>query len=86
VFLYPDAAMAADSDEGSDEPSEPETYYLRVAQLLIKLLDQKTSDGFVYRCRRALATFGASGPLVVSVASFECTSCSTAATGNATRT
>ena len=71
VFLYPDAAMAADSDEGSDEPSEPETYYLRVAQLLIKLLDQKTSDGFVYRVDVRLRPFGASGPLVVSVASFE---------------
>jgi len=71
VFLYPDAAVAADSGEGSDEPSEPETYYLRVAQLLIKLLDQKTSDGFVYRVDARLRPFGASGPLVVSVASFE---------------
>ena len=33
VFLYPDAAVAA-IGEASDEPSEPKTYYLRVAQLL----------------------------------------------------
>src|SRR5262249_31578858 len=71
VFLYPDAAVAADSGEGTDEPSEPETYYLRVAQLLIKLLDQKTADGFVYRVDARLRPFGASGPLVVSVASLE---------------
>ncbi len=71
VFLYPDAAVAADSVEASDEPSEPETYYLRVAQLLIKLLDKSTSDGFVYRVDVRLRPFGGSGPLVVSVASLE---------------
>src|SRR5262249_42869708 len=61
VFLYPDAAVAAEPAEASDEPSEPETYYLRVAQLLIKLLDQKTPDGFVYRVDARLRPFGASG-------------------------
>ena len=74
VFLYPDAAVAANSSgtlDSGDEPSEPETYYLKVAQLLIKLLDQKTSDGFVYRVDARLRPFGASGPLVVSVSSFE---------------
>ena len=44
-----------------------ETYYLRLAQLLIKLLDQATADGFVYRVDARLRPFGASGPLVVSV-------------------
>ncbi len=74
VFLYPDAAVAAESAgavDAADEPSEPETYYLRVAQLLIKLLDQRTPDGFVYRVDVRLRPFGASGPLVVSVSSFE---------------
>ncbi len=70
----PDAAVAAGSPgalDAADEPSEPETYYLRVAQLLIKLLDQATPDGFVYRVDARLRPFGASGPLVVSVSSFE---------------
>ena len=74
VFLYPDAAVAAEqatAADAGDEPSEPETYYLRVAQLLIKLLDQATLDGFVYRVDARLRPFGASGPLVVSVSSFE---------------
>ena len=74
VFLYPDAAVGADSAgavDAGDEPSEPETYYLRVAQLLIKLLDQRTPDGFVYRVDARLRPFGASGPLVVSVSSLE---------------
>jgi glutamate-ammonia-ligase adenylyltransferase len=65
VFLYPDAAGEA------GEATEPETYFLRVAQLLIKLLDRATEDGFVYRVDARLRPFGASGPLVVSVSSFE---------------
>ena len=43
MFLHPDGAV-----EGSVEV-EPETYYLRLGQLLIKLLDQRTDDGFAYR-------------------------------------
>jgi glutamate-ammonia-ligase adenylyltransferase len=70
VFLYPDGALEAEP-EGDGEPSEPETYYRRVAQLLIKLLDLNTGDGFAYRVDTRLRPFGASGPLVVSVSSFE---------------
>ena len=60
VFVYPDGAVA-----GCDDESSAETYYLRLAQLLIKLLDQRTDDGFVYRVDTRLRPFGASGPLVV---------------------
>ena len=62
---------ARDGDDRRGEPTEPETYYVRVAQLLIKLLDLNTGDGFVYRVDTRLRPFGASGPLVVSVSSFE---------------
>src|SRR5262249_27859151 len=52
VFLYPDAGDASTSGENeaaeSDDATAPETYFLRVAQLVIKLLDQVTEDGFVY--------------------------------------
>ena len=65
VFLYPDGA------EPSSVKVEPETYYLRVSQLLIKLLDQPTDDGFVYRVDTRLRPFGASGPLAVSLSAFE---------------
>ncbi len=70
VFLYPDGALEAE-DDAATESTEPETHYLRVAQLLIKLLDQNTGDGFVYRVDTRLRPFGASGPLVVSVSSLE---------------
>jgi glutamate-ammonia-ligase adenylyltransferase len=65
VFLYPDGAA------GVAATIEPETYYLRLAQLLIKLLDQRTDEGFVYRVDTRLRPFGASGPLAVSLAAFE---------------
>ena len=78
VFLYPDSVVEPPSSdagsgaaEAADQASEPETYFLRVAQLLIKLLDQVTEDGFVYRVDARLRPFGASGPLVVSVSAFE---------------
>ncbi len=67
VFLYPDGSL----ETADGAATEPETYYVRVAQLLIKLLDQNTGDGFVYRVDTRLRPFGASGPLVVSVSSLE---------------
>jgi glutamate-ammonia-ligase adenylyltransferase len=65
VFLYPDGAV-----EGTVKV-EPETYYLRLGQLLIKLLDQRTDDGFVYRVDVRLRPFGGSGPLAVGLSAFE---------------
>jgi glutamate-ammonia-ligase adenylyltransferase len=67
VFLYPDS----DESDGDEPALEAETYYLRVAQLLIKLLDQVTADGFVYRVDARLRPFGTSGPLAVSLSAFE---------------
>src|SRR5690606_22095659 len=66
VFLYPDGATLlgrGDDDAGS--------YYRRLAQLLIRLLDRPTEDGFVLRVDTRLRPFGSSGPLVVSVSAFE---------------
>jgi glutamate-ammonia-ligase adenylyltransferase len=65
VFVYPDI----ESDVSLKV--EPETYYMRLGQLLIRLLDQRTEDGFVYRVDTRLRPFGASGPLAVSVSAFE---------------
>jgi [glutamine synthetase] adenylyltransferase / [glutamine synthetase]-adenylyl-L-tyrosine phosphorylase len=64
VFLYPDGAHL-------EANVEPETYFLRLAQFLIRLLDQRTEDGFAYRVDTRLRPFGTSGPLAVSVAAFE---------------
>ena len=65
VFLHVDGAV-----EGSLK-TEAETYYTRLGQLLIKLLDQRTEDGFAYRVDMRLRPFGTSGPLAVGLSAFE---------------
>ncbi len=72
VFLYAEATELDGGAHGADKQAvEPETYYRRLAQMLIKLLDESTADGFVYRVDTRLRPFGASGPLVVAVSAFE---------------
>ena len=66
VFLYPD-----DVTLPSRDAADTEDYFRRLAQLVIKLLDEMTEDGFVFRVDTRLRPFGASGPLVLSIAAFE---------------
>ena len=66
VFLYPDGVVL----EGRDE-ADVEEYFRRLSQQLIRLLDQVTEDGFVFRVDARLRPFGASGPLALSISAFE---------------
>lgn len=66
VLLYPDGAEIT-----GQSGIEVEEYYRRVAQLAIRLVDQRTADGFVFRVDTRLRPFGASGPLAVSLSAFE---------------
>jgi glutamate-ammonia-ligase adenylyltransferase len=66
VLLYPEEAMREDGLK-----VDVQGYYRRFGQLVIKLLDQSTQDGFVYRVDTRLRPFGESGPLVVSVPALE---------------
>lgn len=66
VFAYPETE---DLDE--DGRSACQEYFVRLAQSLIKLLDSRTEDGFVFRVDARLRPFGASGPLVVSLPALE---------------
>ena len=61
-------------DHGETDASVPETsiqFFTRLAQALIKVLNEATEDGFVYRVDTRLRPFGDSGPLVVSQAALE---------------
>jgi glutamate-ammonia-ligase adenylyltransferase len=64
VLLYPDPPDNADAQALED-------YCRRLAQRLIKLLDEKTPDGFVYRVDTRLRPFGTAGPLALSVDALE---------------
>jgi len=48
-----------------------EEYFNRLGRELIRLLDARTEDGFVFRVDMRLRPFGDSGPLVVSLASLD---------------
>ncbi len=50
---------------------ENEEYFNRLGREIIRLLDARTEDGFVFRVDMRLRPFGDSGPLVVSLASLE---------------
>ena len=65
VFLHPDSVRL----DGRD--ADPQEYYRRLAQTLIRLLDQTTDDGFALRVDTRLRPFGQSGPLVVGLTAFE---------------
>jgi glutamate-ammonia-ligase adenylyltransferase len=66
VFLFPEAGQ-------TDGPREVENeeYFNRLGRELIRLLDVRNEDGFVFRVDMRLRPFGDSGPLVVSLASLE---------------
>ena len=66
VFLYSEPGET----DGERQQSNEE-YFRRLAQHFIKLMDDKTADGFVYRVDARLRPFGDSGPLAVSVGAFE---------------
>ena len=66
VFLHPDGA-----EINGLKDIDTEGYYRRVAQLVVKFLDQITKDGFVFRVDTRLRPFGNSGPLTVGLSALE---------------
>ncbi|MDG2155948.1 MAG: bifunctional [glutamate--ammonia ligase]-adenylyl-L-tyrosine phosphorylase/[glutamate--ammonia-ligase] adenylyltransferase, partial [Gammaproteobacteria bacterium] len=66
VFLFSESA----DTNGRQSVTAPE-YYRLLAQRFIKVLDERTADGFVFRVDVRLRPFGTSGPLAVSEMAFE---------------
>ncbi|HEV7613083.1 MAG TPA: bifunctional [glutamate--ammonia ligase]-adenylyl-L-tyrosine phosphorylase/[glutamate--ammonia-ligase] adenylyltransferase [Steroidobacteraceae bacterium] len=66
MFLFPQPGQT-DGPRGV----ENEEYFNRLGRELIRLLDVRNEDGFVFRVDMRLRPFGESGPLVVSLASLE---------------
>ncbi len=66
IFLY--------SEEGETDGARPlstHEYFARVTRQVVALLEEVTSEGFVFRVDTRLRPFGDSGPPVVSFASLE---------------
>jgi glutamate-ammonia-ligase adenylyltransferase len=66
VFLF---SRAGETD--GDRVVENEEYFNRLGRELIRLLDERNADGFVFRVDMRLRPFGESGSLVLGLASLE---------------
>ncbi len=66
VFLFPESGET----EGPRAVSNEE-YFTRLGQSLIRLLDARTAEGFVYRVDMRLRPLGEPGPLAMNFAAFE---------------
>ena len=66
VFLFPEAGET----DGTRVVSNEE-YFTRLGQSLIRLLDARTAEGFVFRVDMRLRPLGEPGPLAMNFAAFE---------------
>lgn len=67
IFTWPEAGNTC----AGRREMENNQFFTRLGQRLIKVLDQPTEKGFVYRVDMRLRPFGDSGPLVLSFAALE---------------
>ncbi|MCO6524386.1 MAG: bifunctional [glutamate--ammonia ligase]-adenylyl-L-tyrosine phosphorylase/[glutamate--ammonia-ligase] adenylyltransferase, partial [Candidatus Schmidhempelia sp.] len=67
IFTYPDTGVT----KGGRRELDNAVFFTRLGQRLIKVLDQITADGFVYRVDMRLRPLGDGGPLVLSFNSME---------------
>ncbi len=65
VFLYPESG-----ETDGERRLSNEEFFLRAGRQLIRLLDDVTADGFVFRVDMRLRPFGESGPLAMSLTAF----------------
>ena len=66
IFSYPDNGQS-----DGERPLDNEEYFTRLGRSLIRVLDQVTEDGFVFRVDMRLRPFGDSGPLAMSFGALE---------------
>ncbi|WP_373079177.1 bifunctional [glutamate--ammonia ligase]-adenylyl-L-tyrosine phosphorylase/[glutamate--ammonia-ligase] adenylyltransferase [Zhongshania sp.] len=67
IFAYPEAGETA----GAARSVDNQEFFIRLGQRLIKALDTRTADGFVFRVDMRLRPYGQSGPLVISFDALE---------------
>ena len=67
IFAYPENGVT----QGGRKELDNAQFFTRLGQKLIRMLDQVTVHGFVYRVDMRLRPFGDSGPLVFSFSALE---------------
>ncbi len=68
IFVYGSDGQTDQVDQNKISNSE---FFLQLGQQLIRVLDQQTADGFVFRVDMRLRPFGASGPLAINFNAME---------------
>jgi glutamate-ammonia-ligase adenylyltransferase len=66
VLLYPESG-----ETDGERPIDNGEFFTRLAQTLIRLLEQPTAEGFAFRVDLRLRPFGDSGPVVSNAAALE---------------
>jgi [glutamine synthetase] adenylyltransferase / [glutamine synthetase]-adenylyl-L-tyrosine phosphorylase len=66
IFLFSEAG-----ETSGPRVVDNEEYFNRLGREIIRLLDERNADGFVFRVDMRLRPFGESGPLVVSLSALE---------------
>jgi len=66
IFAYPE-----EGETSGPRVIDNSEFFIRLAQRLIQVLDNKTPEGFVFRVDARLRPFGGSGPLAMSFAAME---------------
>lgn len=66
VFLFPESG-----ETDGERCVANEDYFTRLGQMLIRLLDARTPEGFVYRVDMRLRPLGEPGPLAMNFTAFE---------------
>lgn len=67
IFAYPESGMT----RGGQQSLDNQTYFTRLGQMVIRLLDAVTDEGFVFRVDMRLRPYGDSGALVGSFGALE---------------
>jgi glutamate-ammonia-ligase adenylyltransferase len=70
IFTYSESGETLGNADGKRGLSNQE-FFIRLGQRLVKSLDAKTVDGFVFRTDMRLRPYGQSGPLVMNFRSLE---------------
>ena len=67
IFTFPENGQT----EGGRRSVDNDRYFLQLARKLVRVLGERTADGFVYRVDMRLRPFGTQGPLVLSFDALE---------------
>ncbi|MGV6807873.1 MAG: bifunctional [glutamate--ammonia ligase]-adenylyl-L-tyrosine phosphorylase/[glutamate--ammonia-ligase] adenylyltransferase [bacterium] len=67
IFAYPESGET----QGGRKQCSNQEFFIKLGQRLIKLLDERTAEGFVFRVDMRLRPYGKSGPLVMNFDAME---------------